>query len=58
VHFVEEAFGEQGADGAVDQTAGQRFKLAGAAFALEERSRDLASGVRLFEVVNGQGEKS
>ncbi|EWS64054.1 hypothetical protein Y695_02706 [Hydrogenophaga sp. T4] len=55
--FVVEAFGEQRADRAVDQAAGQGFQLAGAAFALEEAAGDLAGGVRLFGVVHRQGEE-
>ena len=54
LHFVVEAFGEQRADRTVDQTAGQRFEFAGTAFTLEEAARDLARGISLFEVVDGQ----
>jgi hypothetical protein len=57
LHFVEEAFGEQRADRAVDQAAGQRFELARAAFALEEAAGDLAGGVGLLDVVDGQREE-
>ena len=57
VHFIEEAFGEQGADGAVDQAAGQRLELAGAAFALEEAAGDLACGIAFLEVIHRQGEE-
>ena len=55
--FVEEAFGEQRADRAVDQAAGQRLVLGGAALALEEAAGDLAGGVGLLEVVDGQREE-
>jgi len=47
--FIEEAFGEQRADRAVDQAAGQGFQFAGTAFTLEEAARDLAGGIGLFE---------
>jgi hypothetical protein len=57
LHFVEEAIGEQRADRAVDQAAGQRFQLARAAFALEEAAGDLAGGVGLLDVVDGQREE-
>ena len=57
LHFVVEAFGKQGADGAVDQAAGECFQLAGAAFALEKAAGNLASGVGFFGVVHGQREK-
>jgi hypothetical protein len=58
MHFVEETFGEQRTDRAVDQAAGQGFKFAGLGFALEEAAGDLACGVGLLDVVNGQGKKS
>jgi hypothetical protein len=57
VHFVEEAFGEQRADRAVDQAAGQGFVFAGLGFALEEAAGDLAGGVGLLDVVDGQREE-
>ncbi len=57
VHFVQEAFGEQRADRAVDQAAGQRFVFAGLGFALEEAAGDLAGGVGLLDVVHRQGEE-
>ena len=57
MHFIEETFGEQRADRAVDQAAGQRFVFAGLGFALEEAAGDLASGVRLLDVVHRQREK-
>ena len=57
VHFVQEAFGEQRADRAVDQAAGQRFVFAGLGFALEEAAGDLAGGVGLLDVVDGQREE-
>ena len=55
--FVEEAFGEQRADRAVDQARGQRFFFGRAAFALEEAAGDAARGVGLLDVVDGQREE-
>ena len=57
VHFVEETFGEQRTDRAVDQAAGQGFVLAGLGFALEEAARDLAGRIRLLDVVHRQGKE-
>ena len=57
LHFVEEAFREQRAERAVDQARGQRLELARAAFALEEAAGDLAGGVGLLDVVDGQREE-
>jgi len=54
LHFVEEAFREQRANRAVDQARGERLELARAAFTLEEAARDLAGGVGLLDVVDGQ----
>ena len=57
LHFVVEAVGEQRADRPVDQARGQRLLLGGAAFALEEAAGDLARGVGLFLVVDGEREE-
>ena len=57
VHVVVEAFGEQRADGTVDQTRGQSFQLGRLGFTLEEAAGDLACGVGLLDVVNGQREE-
>ena len=57
MHFVQEAFGEQRADRAVDQAAGQGFVFAGLGFTLEEAAGDLACGVGLLDVVDGQREE-
>ena len=57
LHFVVEAVGEQRADRPVDQARGQRFLLRGPPFALEEAAGDLARGVGLFLVVDGQREE-
>ena len=51
------AFGEERADRAVDQAGNQRLLLARTAFALEIAARDLAGGVGLFLVVDGQREE-
>ena len=48
VHFIEETFGEEGADRAVNEATGQGFKLARAAFALEKAAGDLACGIAFF----------
>ena len=55
--FVVEAFREQRTHRAVDQARGQRFQLARAAFTLEEAARDLAGGIGLLDVVDGEGEE-
>ena len=51
------AIGEERADRAVDQAGNQRFLFARTAFALEIAARDLAGGVGLFLVVDGQREE-
>jgi hypothetical protein len=57
LHFVEEAFREQRADGAVDQARGQGLELAGTAFALEKAAGNAAGGIGFFQVIHRQGEK-
>ena len=57
LHFVVEALGKQRADRTVDQARGQRFLLGRTPFALEEAAGDLAGGVGLFLVVDGQREE-
>ena len=57
MHFVIETFGEQGTNGAVNQTAGKCFKFAWLGFALEETARDFACGISFLDVVNGQGKE-
>ena len=57
VDFVVETFGEQRAHGAVDQAAGQRLMLGGAALALEEAARDAAGSGELLLIVDGQREE-
>ena len=51
------ALDEKGADRPVDQARDQRFLLGRTAFALEVAARDLAGGVGLFLVVDGQREE-
>ena len=57
LHLVLEAIHEQRADRAVDQARGQRFVFGRAAFTLEVTAGDLAGGVGLFLIVDGQGEE-
>ena len=57
VHFVVEPFGEQRANGAVNQTAGECFQLAGFGFTFEEVARNAACGIGFFDVINGQREE-
>ena len=55
--FVVEAFREQRTQRTVDQARDQRFAFRRTAFATEETTRDLAGGVGLFEVIDGQREE-
>ena len=55
--FVVEAVREQRPDRPVDEARGQRLLLGGAAFALEEAAGDLARGVGLLGVVDGEREE-
>ncbi len=55
--FVLEALDEQRADRTVDQAGNQGFLFRRTTFALEEAARDLARGVGLLDVVDGQGEE-
>jgi len=57
LHFVEEAFGKERANGAVDQAAGEGLELARTAFALEEAARDFARSIGFFQVIDGEREK-
>ncbi len=57
MHVIEETFGEQRADRAIDQAAGEGFVLAGLGFALEEATGDLARSVGLLDVIHRQREK-
>ena len=57
LRLVLEALDEQRPDRPVDQARGQRLLLGGAAFALEKAAGDLAGGVGLLLVVDGQREE-
>ena len=57
MHLIEETLGKERADRTVDQTAGQRFILAWTAFPLEKTAWNLAGGIGLFQVINGQREE-
>jgi len=56
LHLVVEAVGKQRPDRAVDQARGQGLLLGGPAFALEEAAGNLAGGVGLLDVVDGERE--
>ena len=56
-HVVAEIIGEERADGAVDDAAGQDALLAGAALAAVEAAGDAADGVHLLLKVDGEGEE-
>ena len=56
-HIVAEIGGEQGADGPVDDAAGEDALLAGAAFAAVKAAGDPAHGVHLLLKVHAQGEE-
>jgi len=55
---VQEVFREQRADRAVDQAAGQGLRIGGPSFALEKGAGNLAAGVSLLLVVDGQREEA
>ncbi len=55
--LIAEIFGEHGADGAVDLAAGENLTLAGTAFALDKAAGNAATGIGVFAVIHGQGEK-
>src|ERR1700720_320934 len=52
--LVAPAFDEQRTDRAVDQTGDQRLLFGGTAFALEIAAGNAASGIGLFDVIDGQ----
>src|SRR5699024_8135964 len=56
-HVVAQAGGEQGADGPVNETAGQHGGQGGLAFPAHEGAGDAAHGVQLLLEVHGQGEE-
>ena len=57
LHVVAHSLGEQGAQGAVDQTAGQGRLFGGTAFPLDEAAGNLAHGILLFFEINRQREE-
>ncbi len=57
LRLVHEAFGEQRADGPVDQAAGEDFFFGGTSLALDEAARKLAGGVSVFAVIDGEREE-
>ncbi len=57
LHIVVEAIREQRPQRAVDEARGQGFLLGRTALALEEAAGDLARGVGLLDVVDGEGEE-
>ena len=57
LRFRHVALGKEGAAGTVDQSRGQNLVVAQLTLALEETSWDLARGIGLFDVVDGQREK-
>ena len=57
LNFVDEAFREQRANRAVNQTRDQGFAFAWAAFTTEEATRDTTSSVGTLLIVNGQREE-
>ncbi len=55
--FALEAFGEKGADRAVDDPAGEDFLVGDATFSAEEVAGDTPSGSHLFAVFHGEWEE-
>ncbi len=58
LRFVQEPFGEQRPDRPVDQPAGEDFLFRRAPLALDKAARNLAGGVSVFAVIDGEREKS
>src|SRR5215468_9832318 len=56
LRFIAEPLRKQRADGPVNLAAGENFAFAGTAFTLDEASGYASAGVRVFTVVDGQGE--
>ena len=52
-----EAFGEERADGAVNQTAGEDFFFALFAFSLEKAAGDFACGIGALHIIHGERKK-
>ena len=57
LHFVEESIREKRTDRAVNETAREGFLLGRTAFALEEAAGELARGIGLLDVVDGEREE-
>ena len=55
--FVQKALGEQRADRTIDQAAGEDFFFRGAALAFNESARDLAGGVGVLSIIDGEREE-
>jgi hypothetical protein len=55
--FVGVTLGEEGADGAIDEAAGEDFFKSGTAFALEETAGELARRRRPFAIIDRQRKK-
>ena len=56
--FVQEPFGKQRPDRTIDQAAGENFFFGGTPLAFDKAARDLAGGVGVLAVVNGEREKT
>ena len=52
LHFADIASGEERADGAVDEPAGQDFLGGGPAFAFDEAAGELAGGIGLLTIID------
>ena len=57
LRLVQEAFGEQRPDRAVDQAAGENLFFGGTSLALDKAARNLSGGVGVFAIIHGQREK-
>ena len=54
LRFVQEPFGEQRPDRPVDQPAGENFFFRGTPLAFDEAARNLAGGVSVFAIIDGE----
>ena len=54
----EKAFREQRADRTIDQAAGENFLFGGTSLAFDEAARNLAGGVGVFAIIDGEREES
>ena len=55
--FVEKAFRKQRADRTIDQAAGQDFLFRGTSLAFNESARNLAGGVSVLSIIDGEREE-